>query len=201
MKLKQRLENLSLAKSNSKNIAFFGLIVIFCILLIQSTLSLFTELKIEELAQIDVVFRTSISSIFGYMMSMVSTSDFVLKPKVKTQPTAPPAIGFSPQESTKSDASPKAVTRSAPPPAAPASAPLPISTAPMLDLEKKNFAVNVQIIVLTAVCIFCLLVLLIVRNFSMMIVPNDSNSTTLAMFRDIISGSVGALIGLSRSSS
>ncbi len=185
----------SLSEISSKNIAFAGIITIFCILLLQSSFSLFVDLHHEELAQIDVVFRTSISSIFGYLMSMVSTSDFVIKPKVKIDIPTQKSIGFS-QKSMTDTLPPKGSAKTTPP--EPSVAPTPPAAQVSLDIEKKNIAVNVQIIVLSLVCIFCLFVLLVVRNFSELIVSNSTNGVTISLFRDIISGSVGGLIGLSR---
>ncbi len=183
-----------LEKANSKNIAFFSIIVIFGILLLQSAFSLFVELKFEELGQIDTVFRTALSSIFGYIMSMVSTSDFMLQGKRVSTSQKPTSIGFA----TSDQVIPKAViyNDTADTPTTEAITEVP-KTASLLGTNK-ILAVNIQIIVLAAVCVFCLLSMLIVRNFSEMIVSNSSNIVTISMYRDIISGSIGALIGLSR---
>ncbi len=186
-----------LERMSSKNIAFIGLIVIFFVLLIQSALSLFVEMAFEDLAQIDIVFRTAMTSIFGYIMSMVSSSDFTVTAKKKTQKVQKPnQIGFTQNESLET---PKMI----------------YNNTEIIDnniiLESgivdgseetvlpKNFRVNAQIIVLTTACVFCLIVMLIARNFSSLIAMNSSNTVTFSLFRDIISGSIGALIGLSKS--
>ncbi len=187
------VKKFNLSKVSSKNVAFTCIISIFSILLLQSTLSLFVGMLYEELSQIDIVFRTSISSIFGYLMSMVSTGDFVIKSKHNIITTTQPIIGF------KADGKSDIITSQAEKEEVKAQIiPNPIKEQ-LVDSKKKTLAVNVQIIVLTIVCVFCLAVMLVVRNFSELIVINASNNVTISLFRDIISGSVGALIGLSRS--
>ncbi len=174
-----RRKKTNLSTMSSKNMAFFGIILIFFLLMLQSAAALFFSNASEEITQIDIVFRTALSSIFGYIMSMVSTSDFTIKEKIKREPVSTPK-----------------------PPPNPIPKPTEIeikqAELPPQALEKKKIIVNVQIIVLTSVCVFCLIILLIVRNFSEMIVITDSNIVTISQYRDIISGSIGALIGLSR---
>ncbi len=178
-------------KMSSKNFVFLGLIVIFAILLLQSSITLFVDVTHEGLSQIDVVFRTSLSSIFGYIMSMVSTGEFTLKEKNNKVENKPKTIGFSADKTlsptlTNNESKDKNISLD--------SNPLEITS----KTEEKIIKTNVQIVTLTCVCIFCLLIMLIVRNFSHLIVANSTNSVTISMYRDIISGSVGALIGLSR---
>ncbi len=188
-----------LSKINSKNLAFISLIVIFGILLLQTAISLFIEVEIEAITQIDIVFRTALSSIFGYFMSMVSVSEFAIKNKRKTYTKSnnkPKSIGFS---SEKSD-NPQSFLTLEEEKAKDLSSEISPSIEEKQPVQRK-FTVNVQIIVLACVCLFCLIVMLIVRNFSHMIAPHSSNTVTISLFRDFISGSIGALIGLSRSSS
>ncbi len=183
-----------LSKISTKNVAFIGLISIFSVLLAQSALGLFVEMDVEELAQIDIVFRTAMSSIFGYLMSMVSTSDFMVKQRViKTNVNSAKTIGFN---TTNDENITKFAYNSENPTNEVATK---IETAPVvLEKPAKTFAINLQIIVLSLVCIFCLVILLIVRNFSELIVSNSTNAVTISTYRDIISGTIGALIGLSR---
>ncbi len=163
--------------------------------MIQSATALFVDVKHEDIAQIDIIFRTAISSIFGYIMSMVSTADFALKNKsVQNTPSPPKSIGFSSEEKDI----PKAISLEES--GANTVAELLTIDQPLsISGEKKLFKANVQIIVLTSVCLFCLITLLVVRNFSEHMVANTTNGVTISQYRDIVSGSIGALIGLSRS--
>ncbi len=191
----------TLSKINSKNIAFTGVIIIFFVLLAQSAFALFVEAQSQEVDQIDVVFRTAMSSIFGYIMSMVSTSEFVLKSKSKTTATAKSkAIGFSSggdgtNTTTTSSLKSEGDTQ------APATDVVLGTGQVESAAERRKFFINLQIIILTLVCVFCLIILVVVRNFSNFIVASSSNVVTISMYRDIVSGSIGALIGLSRAKS
>ncbi len=188
---------------SSKNIAFIGLIIIFFVLLLQSALSLFFELPFEELSQIDIIFRTSIISIFGYIMSMVSSKSLsVGEKKTKTKKnstTQPKLIGFTKKEDkenltmlyNKSDMGENDNFISG-------DNLLIDKSSEVNEALPENFRANAQIIVLTIACIFCLTIMLIARNFSYLIAANSTNSATFSLFRDIISGSIGALIGLSK---
>ncbi len=187
--------NNPLLNISSKTFAFTGLIVILAILLFQSAFSLFVETTNEGLTQIDIVFRTALSSIFGYLMSMVSASDFKLKKRNLIVKPNKNTIGFSAQKdeiitSKLSDNKPEVNE---------------VIDVQAYKADEKSgeniITTNVQIITLIVVCVFCLITMLVVRNFSELIVASSSNSVTISMYRDIISGSVGALIGLSRSNS
>ncbi len=187
-------DNSTNSSRKKKNSAFFGLVLILAALLFQSAFSLFVNMQTEGLEQIDIVFRTTITSIFGYIMSMVTTNDYTIKRERKGK--APKPIGFS-AESAADDNSPSAISLTNDSNASQTQIPNGIETIPTKNIK----LYNMQIGVLTSVCLFCLLILLIVRNFSHLIIPNSSNTVTISMYRDIISGSVGALIGLSRSNS
>ncbi len=192
-------KNSILDKMSSKNIAFVGLVVIFFVLLFQLAASLFFAVPFEEISQIDIVFRTAISSIFGYIMSMVSSTDFTMnrkKGKQNTVKTNKKTIGFN----AKDENTPQMIYNNA-------GSIEDNDIIEIIDMDVKEekistastFRVNVQIIVLTVACIFCLIILLVARNFSHLIVNSSSTTVTFSMFRDIISGSIGALIGLSKS--
>ncbi|MFI3141241.1 MAG: hypothetical protein R3Y27_02910 [Clostridia bacterium] len=140
--------------SNSKNLAYICLLVIMVILILQSTFSLFfTPDEGTDFSSIDVVLRTTLSSIYGYIMSMV----FSEKKKIKTTQT--------------------------------------------VEFEKKDLNsshLKMQVLIVSSVCIFCLFVLIIIRDFGDNFIFDSSDIATLSLFRDFISGGVGALIGLSR---
>ncbi len=193
----------ALSKINIKNVAFLGIVIIFFVLLAQSAFALFVEAQSQNVDQIDIVFRTAISSIFGYVMSTVSTSEFVLKSRKKnlsipTQPTK--TIGFKSGEDKNSDNNiVSSVISSGEANSSAQDVILPtVPESVEYDASRRKFFVNLQIIILTLVCIFCLAILVIVRNFSNFIVASSSNIVTISMYRDIVSGSIGALIGLSR---
>lgn len=57
---------------------------------------------------------------------------------------------------------------------------------------------KMQVLIVSSVCIFCLIVLIIIRDFGANFSFDNSDIATLSLFRDFISGGVGALIGLSR---
>ncbi len=176
---------------SSKSVAFMCIVVIFGILLIQSAVAMFFDVRHEELAQIDIIFRTAISSIFGYLMSVVATADFSLKEKNKPQNTQVKNIGFTPDSSQ----TPKSYINETDSKTSDIS----IIPPPVNKVVEKNFRINVQIIVLACSCVFCVVLLIVVRNFSHIIVANSTNTVTISQYRDIISGSIGALIGLSQS--
>ncbi len=124
------------------------------ILILQSTFSLFfTPDEGADFSSIDVVLRTTLSSIYGYIMSMV----FNEKKKVKV---------ISTEEKTRQNIN-----------------------SPHLKM---------QVLIVSSVCIFCLIVLIIIRDFGANFSFDNSDIATLSLFRDFISGGVGALIGLSR---
>lgn len=120
------------------------------ILILQSTLSLLSN-KASDLTSIDIVLRTTLSSIYGYIMSMVWSE----KPKQVTENTG-----------IKDKNSPK---------------------------------LKLQVLIVASVCVYCLLVLVVIRDFGEYFEFDSSDIATLTLFRDFISGGVGALIGLSRS--
>ena len=146
---------------DSKEVAFISLIIIFFILLAQSTISLFYETTNNGIAQIDIVFRTSLSSIFGYLISLISTNNIKNKLESKTN-----TLTVSKDNSCK-------------PP-------------------KKTNPLNYQILLISFVCIFCLVLMIFIRYCSFLIVQTASSISTITVFRDFVSTSIGALIGLSK---
>lgn len=123
------------------------------ILILQSTVSLFTSSDGMDLSSIDIVLRTTLSSIYGYIMSMVWSD----KPKDETKQGCTNNINSS--------------------------------------------KLKLQVLIVSSVCIYCLMILVVIRDFGNYFEFNSSDVATLTLFRDFISGGVGALIGLSRSKS
>ncbi len=154
-------------KKGNKNLAYKGLVIIFGILLIQSSISLFFDSGSGQLTQIDTVFRTAISSIFGFLMSGLVTS------KRKKEKTGIIAYDVKVVE---------------------------VENEKEAHSEEENDSVDnrTQIWSILCVCIFCLVIMIVIRNFSHFIVNSSSTTITIAMYRDIISGSIGALIGASK---
>ncbi len=183
-----------LSKISGKSLSFVSITIIFGILIIQSGLNLFVDVAHENISQIDIIFRTATSSIFGYIMSVVSTSDFAFKEREKSSPNPKKSIGFSAEETQNPSAYYNEVQNQA-------NSDIQTTEAPKDNfiIEKKNFKINIQIVVLTLACIYCLVMMLIVRNLTHLFVVNSTNTVTISQYRDIISGSIGALIGLSRS--
>ncbi len=177
---------------SSKNIAFISVVAIFIVLLAQSALSLFFAEPSEALAQIDIVFRTSLSSLFGYLLSVVSING--AKASKGTQPensTQSKKIGFSGQSPADTPtAKMEGETEKS-------SAVLPTQPS-ATSIKKKKRILNYQILILAGGCVFCLLVMIFARNFSHHLVGGSSTTATLSLYRDFISASLGALIGLSK---
>ncbi len=148
----------------NKNIAFGSLLVLLSILLLQTGVSLFVKTEgVEGIEQLDIIFRTALSSIFGFIVSIVAGG----KPKIEVKPKV---VEVEIREKVEEKKTPN-----------------------------KNIMVNIQIIVITAICVYCLLAIIVVRNFPHLVAVTSSASSTISLYRDFISGGIGALIGLSKS--
>ena len=167
-----------------------GLLLFLAVLLSQSAYSLFVPGGESQFTgDIDIIVRTSSAAIFGYLLS----GNFIdrvpagcsCKAVSKTDLTAPTEgpvgrlrgqIGFTDGETTPAAGSAQG-TGSAAPPA----------------------ACCLQIVTATAIGLFCLGVLIALRNLA----PADDPRLTspavtaiVAQFRDFVSGCVGFLIGI-----
>lgn len=175
----------------SKNIAYIGLVLIFFLLMAQSGFTLFfdNENVSSEIQQIDIVFRTSLSSIFGYIISILAISKMSSSGN-SSKTDAITQIGFTDTDTennryTMLNSENESLSK-----------PLQVGSASKND---KNIGANVQTIALICICLFCLVVMMLVRNFSQYISATSSASVTVAMYRDFISSGIGALIGISKS--
>ncbi len=203
MKKKTKSWILSLS---SKNVAFISIVFIFFILLAQSGISLFFSQTSEGLGQIDIVFRTSLSSIFGYLMSVVSIKSVLnAQSKEASKKTRVNSIGFQGESNkgkqkqiemiAQTESIRGEVTQNES---------VDTAKAPILEQQKtddlplKKVPLNYQIIILAGSCAFCLLIMVVVRNFSQYLIPSDSSVATLSLYRDFVSASIGALIGISK---
>ncbi len=186
-------------KVNSTVISYYGIIIIFAMLLVHSAVTMFVGGGDNTgIQQIDIILRTTMGSLFGYIISKVSMKNPTKKNQTTTSINIPPqsievkkteGIGFRMElegdnqpvtEQTKTTISIKS----------------PLST---IKKEKANERVKYsQSIILVSICSFCLLVMMFVRNFSFMVSPTGTAEVTLSQYRDFISSSVGALIALSR---
>lgn len=171
------------------------LIIIMFLLLIQSAFGLFFEVASSaEINTIDIIIRTATASIFGYFLS----SNFIChgsgEPPKKSDSKEAASIdsehpvgfknklGFSgSQNSEKPMESGK------------------ISFTPKEEDATELYTHNhLQIIITTAIAIFCLIILTIIRNSAG---PDGvpftaSAQATISQFRDLISGCIGFLIGV-----
>ncbi len=184
-KLKKILLSLS-----SKNTAFISLIIIFFILLLQSTLSLFFNETSESLTQIDIVFRTSLTSIFGYLVSVVSVNSINKKQNRENKNTTN-TIGFN------TETTPTTITSQLDTDNGILSTPK-VTSSKLPDVPFKKVPLNYQIVVIASICIFCLLIMISVRNFGHLLIPGNSTASTIGVYRDFVSSGIGALIGLSK---
>lgn len=166
------------------------LLVILLILLLQSALNLFlVEANDQQTNGIDIVFRTSVAAIFGYLVSANFNQQKKRRNKqqssaqntVITTAASPPVgtqgrIGFDTGEG---------------------SGDLGAAAPPLLtQAEEEVNCDRAQIIIVAAVGVISLIILVIYRNFYH---ATTASAGTLAQFRDFVSSSVGFLISCSTS--
>ena len=172
-----------------------SLLVILLILLIQSAVSLFlpgTDAK--AVTTVDVVIRTASAAIFGYLLggnfgkensadgqAQLPAPAHILEERAQTEPASPgmqARIGFA------ADVEPQSVQLTA----APAT----------VGNSESPASAGIQVFVAAAIALFCLIVLLVLRNLAEIGVItelSDSANATVIQFRDFVSGCVGFLIG------
>lgn len=146
------------------------------LLLIQSTYNLFFDAALNaDINMIDVIIRTATASIFGYFLS----SNFM-----RHAPSYDQAEKNDIVEATSINPENTDFMKVTPEP--------PVSDPS--ELYPNN---HLQIIVTTAIAIFCLFILTVVRNSAGPDGGHFSTSAlaTISQFRDLISGCIGFLIG------
>ncbi len=186
-----------LAKFKIRNVAFLSLAIIFSVLLIQTSLLLFIDAHSSEgLEQMDVVFRTTLSSLFGFFISSAYTGK-KSEGKGGDDLKTPKQIGFIAEDANSkipqmSWASENEKTSN--------SVKLENATEKVkkIKTEQKRVQGNGVIIVLSAVCLFCITMMIAVRNFSHLSADATYTLVTLSLYRDFISSSIGAIIGMAR---
>lgn len=180
------------------------LLIFMLIFLIQSAYSMFFfDAASQQNNDIDIIIRTSSSAIFGYFLSAnfvqhtVSSNGTVQSSDITTKSIR----GFSQSESVKKDEiSGLIVSR--------ADTAVQDETKEMLTFTPTNTNVSLepvsqstscshlQIIVATIIGLFCLIMLLLIRNAEHLGLSLTESSTIAAVqFRDFVSGCVGFLIG------
>ncbi len=171
----------------SRNLAHIALVIFLGLLLIQSAIGLFYTMP-NDADSIDIVFRTAISSIFGYLMSSIGQKS---TKKEEDTTSTPRTIGFSGEASTTSKltlADSKSASQDS-------------TQAPSSPQSKSRFSpenLQLQTIIIASLGFFCMVVLIFLRYYEGEITATSGVIATVAQFRDIISGSIGALIGLAR---
>lgn len=166
------------------------LIVFMGILLLESTYSLFAVRSgAVGLDSIDVIFRTSTAAIFGYFLS----TNFVRNATVADKRSAKGA-SVTEQESTKAVQNSISFSDSGTQTEEDAASANVTETAERDD----SAASNLQITIAACIGLFCLVVIIVLRNLAGLYVDREASATasaTITQFRDIVSGCVGFLIG------
>ncbi len=180
------------------------ILLFLAVLFIQSILGvLVVEMNNDQTQLIDIVIRTTIASIFGYLVSsnfiktevsnserVVSDTTYSVQPKpiplndeTPTSPTESPIgkIGFT-AEIQSDEVSMGAAT---------------VVNTNTIQTIDYTFPSKLQIIIITTIGLLSLIVLLIVRNLNLI---RTETVATISQLRDIVCGSVGFLLGCPSSS-
>lgn len=179
------------------------LIIFMIILLLQSSYNLFVyESTSAEANSIDIIIRTSTAAIFGYFLS----TNFIRHSSSKTDTS----ISAKGTDTISPSSSPGGISNRIgfALPDAEESPDLVVGSTDISDLQEDNTAEHLtasrlQIIVAAAIGLFCLIVLILIRNLmgvGSASLPSASSTSTVAQFRDIVSGCIGFLIGCPTSS-
>lgn len=180
------------------------LIVFMIILLAQSAYNLFANESVSaETHNIDVIVRTSTAAIFGYFLS----TNFICRgasqqrrnssAKGKIMPSADKGGGI---RSQMGFANPGTDSESAI--GADIEADLKDSRPDIAEVPEPKSVGNVtasrlQVITASGIGLFCLIILIVLRNVTgaANVASSASATSTVAQFRDIVSGCIGFLIG------
>lgn len=174
------------------------LLLFMAVLLVQLACGLFLpEGLAPEAGSIDVIVRTSAAAIFGYLLSANFNRGAEAAPSNRTGDPAKGPGEHLPDAPLPPEGAKSRIGFSA----EPAGEEMDKGTVEFLGSEKT--APNqtpgcLQILMATAIGLFCLAILLLVRTaawWGVDIAGSDSATATLAQLRDFVSGSVGFLIG------
>lgn len=176
------------------------LIIFMIVLLSQSAYNLFANESVSaENHNVDVIVRTSTAAIFGYFLSTnficrgssIQSRNSSAKGKIVPSTDNGDGIrnqmGFSnPGIDNESDT--KAGLKNSSPD---------LTEIPEQKKDGTIMASRLQIITASSIGLFCLIVLIVLRNISgtASIASSASATSTVAQFRDIVSGCIGFLIG------
>lgn len=177
-------------KNKTIKLGDWWLLTLFFVLVAQSTFGLFFPSEaVQEVQSIDIVFRTSIAAIFGYVIS----TNFGRKTEVNatTQPLQSSnggAIGFT----TPDDQAPTASLPGRREVAQETQTATPIT----VKKQRKAMTNTAQLTLVGIIGLVSLLVLIVWRNTLTLGMDMDSSMTSIiSQFRDMVSGCVGFLIG------
>ncbi len=161
-----------LAKLRTQNLAYLSLGFIFILLLLQTSAPVFWDIGYSEgLNQIDIIFRTTLSSIFGFFISTALPESKKGRPGQAILQEKEAIASHKDKELTNNIVG---------------------------EQQEKKIFNNFRVFILAALIVFCLLTMMLVRNFAAFIASGEYVSNTMTLYRDFISGSIGALIGMAR---
>lgn len=164
------------------------LMLIFIIILAQSVFALLNPADIEsDVEHIDIVLRTALASIFGYILS-ANFNKKASSANIATKQSSPAQIGFSeaetlqPTDTIKMADSQKSNTKNT----------KTASPKMQYNLSEGN---KLQTIVITSICVISLVILMVIRDVETGLEATSSAVSTITQLRDFVSACVGFLIG------
>lgn len=171
------------------------LIFFIVILMVQSAFSVFAHQTVTgAVNSIDIIFRTAIAGIFGYFLS----NNFIRRAfsaTTQTRRRTRSTHGLPEHRSVPHD-------RAEPEPSGDGKAAHPPETYEQGGEENRQMDVTsasrIQIITASSLGLFCLLVLILLRNVGALradMTASASAAATVTQFRDMVSGCIGFLIG------
>ena len=172
-----------------------SLLLFMLVLLVQSAYSIFCPGGASQTAgEIDIIVRTAAAAIFGYFLSANFTRRTTSAGQAPTDLAARKLeTGADPPSETPGPMARIGFSDSAGTTAEPGT--LQAEEAPS---PEERTASCVQVTVAAVIGLFCLIVLLALRNLTqwgLVSAESDSVAATVVQFRDFISGCVGFLIG------
>lgn len=167
------------------------LLLLMLLLLAQSAYILFVNKGgSAEAGHIDIIVRTAAASIFGYFLSANFVQRNITAMHEGKQAAPPPGAGEAQSEIPQSAEGPAPAISGAEPDGGNTNETVP----PQKDQAPE--CARLQIITATAIAVFCLLALILVRNLNVNDeAGNPSAVAVLSQYRDFVSGCVGFLIG------
>lgn len=169
-----------------------SLIIFVAILILQQIYTIFFTTPSSNIdSTLDVVFRTSLASIFGYILS----SRFAIANKIKKDTTTnavsnTKTIGFNVNDSDNTTLSSSTENTEVKDLATPVDSTIVDNKDNTHNADyEENYC---QIIITTVIGLLSLITLILYRNH---IASNNAPTAAVSQLRDILSGSIGFLIG------